>query len=410
MARLRGLAIVAMGAFSFMSAQAQTTDAFSLRLKTPRLAPVPKEVRTPEQVKMLASRPDYNIYTTLAHHPELYARWSPLGQFLLNGSSLPPRHREMIMLRMGWLCQAEYEWAQHARIAKGAPGLTSADVHRIAEGPDAKEWSGFERILLRMVDELRYETEISDQTWTALRAEYSLPQVFDAVYTASQYQLVSMALNSLGVQIDPGLEDRLPGDVPKPRLAGMPVSPRLREPRIRPLVMSEMSAEQREMVAPQVRDGKLLNLYATMINYPAFYGPRQTFGSYLQRDSHLPPKTRELVIMRTAWVTRAEYEWSHHVAYARQAGFTDADIQRIAKGAQARGWSEELAAVLNAVDELRREAFISNATWQTLSKYYDPKLLLEIIYTSGGYTMTGLALNSFGVQIEDGNPRFPKQL
>ena len=69
---------------------------------------------------MLASRPDFNIYKTLAHHVDLYNRWSPLGRFVLDGSSLPPREREMVMLRMGWLCQSEYEWAQHARIAQSA--------------------------------------------------------------------------------------------------------------------------------------------------------------------------------------------------------------------------------------------------------------------------------------------------
>ena len=72
------------------------------------------------------------------------------------------------------------------------------------------------------------------------------------------------------------------------------------------------------------------------------------------------------------------------------------------------GWSEEHAALLLAADELRREAFISNATWATLAKYYQPKQLVEIIYTVGGYTMTGLAINSLGIQIEEGYPRFPK--
>ena len=76
---------------------------FTPRLQTPRVAPLGKENRTPEQAAMLASRPDFNIYKTLAHHVDLYNRWSPLGRFILDGSSLPPREREMVMLRMGWL-------------------------------------------------------------------------------------------------------------------------------------------------------------------------------------------------------------------------------------------------------------------------------------------------------------------
>jgi AhpD family alkylhydroperoxidase len=385
-------------------------DSFTPRLQTPRVTPLGKEQRTPEQQAMLASRPDYNIYKTLARHVDLYNRWSPLGRFLLDGSSLPPRDREIVMLRMGWLCQSEYEWAQHARIAKAQAGLTNEDIHRIAEGPTAAGWSEFDRTLLRMVDELRYDAMIGDATWQALRTRYSAQQMIEALYTASQYQLVSMALNSLGVQLDPGLEDRLPQDVPLPALAAQPRSPRLEQPRVPPLHPKEWSPEHRKLISAHADTTQpVLNLYATMLNHTDLYGPRLKFGSYLQRDSLLPPKTRELAILRTAWLTRTEYEWGHHVEPARKAGFSDQEIQRIAAGPDAAGWSEEHAAVLRAVDELRREAFVSERTWKTLAKYYDTKRLIEIVYTSGGYTMTALAINSLGVQLEPGYPSLPKQ-
>ena len=101
-----------------------------------------------------------------------------------------------------------------------------------------------------MVDELRYDTMISDATWQALRTKYSVQQVMEAMYTAAQYQLVSMALNSLGVQLDPGLEDRLPKDVRLPALATQPKSPRLKQPRVPPLQpKSEWTEEQRKLIA-----------------------------------------------------------------------------------------------------------------------------------------------------------------
>src|SRR5690242_14398414 len=108
---------------SALPATGQGTQAFSPRLSAPRVAPLikDKDTLTQAQRDMLASRPDINIYKTLAHDVELYNRWTPLGRYLLNGSSLPPRERELIILRMGWLCQADYEWTQHARI-----GVTEA--------------------------------------------------------------------------------------------------------------------------------------------------------------------------------------------------------------------------------------------------------------------------------------------
>jgi alkylhydroperoxidase family enzyme len=410
MSRARVFRNIAVITLSFASIALGAEDTFTPRLQIPRIAPLTQAQRSPAQQELLASRPDYNVYKTLAHHVDLYNRWSPLGRFVMTESSLPPRDREMVMLRMGWLCQSEYEWAQHARIAKAQAGLTNGDIHRIAEGPAAAGWSEFDRTLLRMVDELRYDAMLSDATWQALSTRYSVQQVIEAMYTASQYQLVSMALNSLGVQLDPGLEDRFPKDVSLPALATMPKSPRLEQPRVPPLHPKDWTPEQRRLIASHTDTTQpVLNLYATMLNHPGMYAARLKFGTYLQRDSLLPAKTRELVIMRTAWLTRTEYEWGHHVESAQQAGFSDAEIQRIAAGPDAPGWSEEHAAVLRAVDELRREAFISDRTWKTLARHYDTKKLFEIIFTSGGYTMTALAINSLGVQLEPGYPSIPRQ-
>jgi 4-carboxymuconolactone decarboxylase len=383
----------------------QTLDSFSPRLSQPRVPPVGKEGRTPAQDKMLAGRPDYNIFKTLAHDLELYGRWSGLGQYLLAASTLPPRDREILILRMGWLCQAPYEWSQHARIAKTSVGMTDAELHAIAEGEAARGWSDFERTLIRAVDELRYEAEISDATWAALRARYSVEQTIDAIYTAGQYQLVSMALNSLGVQLDPELQERMPADLKPPLPAASPRLPRLATPRLMPLSLEAMTGEQRQLVAPQMRDGRVPNLYATLVVHTRFYEPRLRFGSYIQRESRLPPRTRELLILRTAWLARSEYEWAHHAVLARDAGLSDAEIASAALGPRAKNWNDEQRALLQTADELRREAFISEATWKTLAQHYDTAKMLEIIYTVGGYAMTAMAINSLGIQLEEGFPR-----
>ena len=383
-----------------------SSDTFSPRLKIPRIVPIGKESRTDEQKEMLSRRPEYNIYTTLAHHTKLYNRWTDLGQYLLRRSTLPVRDREIVMLRMGWLCQSEYEWSQHARIAKTDAGLANKDIRRIAEGPDAKGWTNWDRTLLTMADELRYEAMISDATWKVLRETYSEIETMDVLFTAAQYQLVSMALNSAGIQLDPELEDRLPVDLPLPEVVSYPSSPRLKVPRIPPLPEEQWTEVQRQMITPQIYDGKVLHIYGTLFRHPDLYAPRLSFGSFLQRHSSLPPKTRELLIMRTAWLIKAEYEWSHHVSFAKAAGFSDEDILRMSRGPEERNWSREHQAVLRAADELRREAFIHDATWQTLTEFYDIQQILEIIFTVGGYTMTGLAINNFGIQVEEGYPRF----
>jgi hypothetical protein len=56
--------------------------------------------------------------------------------------------------------------------------------------------------------------------------------------------------------------------------------------------------------------------------------------------------------------------------------------------------------LLQAAHELRREAFISDAVWKAAARYHSLKQML--IFIVGGYTVTGAAINSFGVQLEPG--------
>ena len=46
---------------------------------------------------------------------------------------------------------------------------------------------------------------MDDETWTALAERWSVEQLMDLVFTVGQYVLVSMALNTFGVQPDEGL-------------------------------------------------------------------------------------------------------------------------------------------------------------------------------------------------------------
>jgi alkylhydroperoxidase family enzyme len=66
----------------------------------------------------------------------------------------------------------------------------------------------------------------------------------------------------------------------------------------------------------------------------------------------------------------------------------------------APGWTEAEAALLRAVDDLHGDQFIGDATWQRLSKHYDTRQVIDLVFAVGQYTMVSMALNSFGVQIE----------
>lgn len=181
-----------------------------MRLKDPRISPLAPEEWTDEIKEALApiggqgAMPALNIFRTLAHHPKLAKRWMVFANHILGRNSLKPREREIVILRIGWLCRSEYEWAQHVVIGK-REGLSHDEIRRIGIGPDAPGWSELDRALLRATDELRDDAMVSDATWRELARFLNTEQLMDVVFTVGQYNLVSMALNSFGVQLDPGL-------------------------------------------------------------------------------------------------------------------------------------------------------------------------------------------------------------
>src|SRR5262245_34237989 len=89
------------------------------------------------------------------------------------------------------------------------------------------------------------------------------------------------------------------------------VSHILPAPRVAPLEESQWTAEQRELLSPlRVAGGRPTNIYRTMAQHPKMFTPRLNFGRYIQRESTLPPREREILICRIAWLSGAEYEWS----------------------------------------------------------------------------------------------------
>lgn len=176
-----------------------------MRLEKPRLEPLELEEINSEIRSRFGDGKILNIFRTLAHHPKLMTRWLVFGNHVLAKNSLSARDRELAILRVGWLCKAEYEWAQHTEIALNSD-ISKDEIKRVTLGPDAAGWGDREVALLRAADELVHDAFIEDETWKALSSFYDKEQLMDLVFTVGQYNLVSMALNTLGVQLEEGAQ------------------------------------------------------------------------------------------------------------------------------------------------------------------------------------------------------------
>jgi len=147
-----------------------------------------------------------NVFGTLANHPTLLREYLGFATYALTKSTLDPRTRELVVLRVGWRCEAPYEWGQHVVVGR-AVGLSDDDVRRVAEGPDAGGWTPAEAAALRATDELHDLNTVTDSTWATLVEHFSDQQVLDLVFLVGNYHLVSFALNACRVKRDDGVDD-----------------------------------------------------------------------------------------------------------------------------------------------------------------------------------------------------------
>jgi alkylhydroperoxidase family enzyme len=152
-----------------------------------------------------AERPSSNILGIFAWHPDLAKAWFAFNNHLFR-STLPARDRELATVRIAWLRRGEYEWAQHVRMARNA-GLSEAEVDAIMAGPDDPAWGPRDAALLRAADEMAAAHRVGDETWKRLTEDFDRQQVMDLVFTIGAYDLLAVAMNTFGLQLDP----RLPG-------------------------------------------------------------------------------------------------------------------------------------------------------------------------------------------------------
>ena len=146
-----------------------------------------------------------NVFSTFARHPDLFRTWIMFAGHLLNGGLLPPRDRELVILRTAVRCRSSYEWGQHVRLSLKL-GIGRDEIDRVLAGAEAEGWSEHDAALLRAADELHDDSMVSDGTWATLAETYDERQLIELVMLAGQYHLVAFGLRSFGVPLDEGLE------------------------------------------------------------------------------------------------------------------------------------------------------------------------------------------------------------
>jgi 4-carboxymuconolactone decarboxylase len=177
--------------------------------------------------------------------------------------------------------------------------------------------------------------------------------------------------------------------------------------RIDPLTDEELNDEivallPRLVVAGQATPGRS-NIMRTLVRHRSLFARWTPFLDALL-NGELPPRDRELLVLRTAWHCRSDYVWGQHVVVGRKIGLTDEEIHRTRAGPDAPGWSLTDSLLIRVADELHATVRVSEPTWQALAAQYNERQLIEILTVLGHYRLIAGVVNSLHTPLDDGLP------
>jgi alkylhydroperoxidase family enzyme len=147
-----------------------------------------------------------------------------------------------------------------------------------------------------------------------------------------------------------------------------------------------------------------LNVVRALLQNPAVTAAQSHLAGTLMASKTLNPRMRELVILRTGWRTKSEYEFCQHVGIARRLRMSDEEILGVRDPTNCKAFSEVDRAVVAMADELNDSAEVSEKTWSVLERFFSPAELVELLLVSGFWRMMAGFLKTARIPLDPIDP------
>jgi 4-carboxymuconolactone decarboxylase len=177
------------------------------------------------------------------------------------------------------------------------------------------------------------------------------------------------------------------------------------------LTEEEMNPRQKELAARIAgRRGAVRGPFRVWLHSPEMCERAESLGAFARFDCGLPKHLRELALLMAARNWDAQYSWNAHVHQAIEAGVPEAAVKAIAERREADADFEDDAdlAFYRFCREILDDHFVTDATFAAALAHFGPKGLVDTIGALGNFTMLGMCLNTFQVDLQaDKEPPFP---
>lgn len=168
---------------------------------------------------------------------------------------------------------------------------------------------------------------------------------------------------------------------------------------------SDLSAENQDLLLRNI------NLVRALAHSPDGARVFGALANFIRFKSRLDPRLREMAILQVGYLTRAPYEYSHHIKLGREFGVTDDDLRAIAEETAGRPTQLERLArtVLRAAREMTLDLAVSDETFAALRAELDNERLVDLVMTIAVYNCVVRLLATLQIDVEPEYLRYLKE-
>lgn len=143
----------------------------------------------------------------------------------------------------------------------------------------------------------------------------------------------------------------------------------------------------------QAHGAETSDLYRALANNPQVLESWIAMAWGLRTRAITARSLREVMILRSAHVQGASYQWADHAVMAKAAGVTEDQIEAVRAWSESKLFDEPTMAALRLMDEMIA-GDISDDTLALLQGEFGPAERVELIVTAGFYCMVPRVLNA----------------
>jgi uncharacterized peroxidase-related enzyme len=156
-------------------------------------------------------------------------------------------------------------------------------------------------------------------------------------------------------------------------------------PRISRLDRSEVTPEMGALYDKAfAQRGNVPNMFRVMAHRPEIFATMQAhFGAVLNTGT-VPTKLKELIIVRTSQVNETPYCLASHTILARNLGWTQDQLTRLAEWPTRADFTPAEKAALRLAETVTRDAHaVSDEQFAELRSFYDEGEIVELLCAIG---------------------------